>query len=176
MQLEEKDLNFIILCPELNIGGLRTTVSSIKVNYPGTRYLCAIAEEATKEDTDEIGKICSFVVGKGTITSLINQGMESSQRKWNSLVMAGVFVKKHLLKKISRWLESDRDIFYPIVGLNNWRFENSSLNGFSIQRDVFKDIGKMADKENNLEICRLFWALRAIEKGYKFKGIVGLKP
>ena len=38
----------------------------------------------------------------------------------------------------------------------------------------FTKIGKMAEI-GPYEICKLMWALDAIEKGYKFKAILGAK-
>jgi len=173
MELDE--FGFLVLCPGLNIGGLRTTISSIKVNFPRSHYICVIGDRARDSDLDEIDRICPVVKGRNSITSLINIGMESAKAEWNCVASAGVMAKYPIYRKLIRFLESERDIFYPVVDKVNWRFENSSLNGFCVHRDTFNDIGRFEEEDHSLELCRLFWAATAVEKGYQFKGLVGLK-
>lgn len=168
------NIGFVVLCPDLNIGGLKTTISSIKVNFPNASFVCVIGNKSTKEDVEEISKICPVKVGKNTITSLINCGMAASSAKWNCLVMAGVLVRYVIFNRLCRFLDSDMDVIYPVVNLSSWSFEKSSLNGFFVNRNTFKSIGDF-DEEESLETCRLYWAGSAIEQGCKLKGIVGLK-
>jgi hypothetical protein len=55
----------------------------------------------------------------------------------------------------------------------NDTFYNCTLNGLCINKNFFKEVGKLS--ENPLEISRKFWALDAKEKGAEFKCILGIK-
>lgn len=171
----DNNLGFVILSPSMNYGGLRTTINTIKANFPEAPYIVSIAENMDKKDQEEVKKMAPTVVAKSSVTALINKGIKQSKKDWICIVMSGSFVRYEILKKYRTFIKSDTDIGYPVANLKSWRFEESSLNGLFLNRKTFNKVGPFAENEHSLEICRLFWALDAIEKGCQFKGLVGVK-
>lgn len=177
------EFGFIIISPEHNIGGLKGTVRSIVNNYsPGVKIIC-VTEKGVKSDVfKEMNGICKTYKGGNTITSLINAGFEKGHAEWNIIVMEGCWVKGNLHSKYSTWINSYTDVLYSIVTSYNREglplkiykdFDECTLNGLCINRKFFKEVGKFS--ENPLGYSKFFWALDAIEKKGKFKGILGLK-
>lgn len=169
-----KPLNFgfVIICPSNNIGQIKTTINSIRHAYNTEKYVCAVPEECHADDLKEMSKLCKVVKGGDTITSLINAGMDKALcNEWNFLVIAGTWMRGNLDKKYSYFVESEKDILFPIVDRQT-NFVDGSINGFLIHKKAWKDVGHMPS-DNPLEICKLMWTMEAIEKGYKFKAILG---
>lgn len=159
------NVGFIILCPNCNIGQLTTTISSIKHSYPNSPYHCVLPEHCHPDD------LKSHVKGGKTITSLINAGMSPPPcDEWNFIIMAGNWVKKLLDKKYAYFMESEKDIFFPIVE-KKMNFVDGTMNGILIHRKAFQDIGFFANN-SPMEVCKLMWAIDAIDKGYQFKAIL----
>jgi hypothetical protein len=160
------DLGFIVLCFDADPYKPLTTLSSIDRAYPGAK-----TEMVSPPDFKHIHK--SAITGKGSLTSLINAGMSKPPAEWNVIVMAGVRVKEQLDKKYSPFMESRLDIFFPLIfGFHN--FLDAPMNGLTIHRDTFKEVGKFAD-DNPLEICKMMWFLEAHGKNCKFKAVAGCR-
>ena len=103
---------------------------------------------------------------------LLTRGLENAPcKEWNFVVIAGSWIRMGLDNKCSYFIESEKDILFPIVD-RKMNFVDGSINGFLIQKSLFQDIGPFAT-DHPLEICKLFWAMEAQEKGYKFKAILG---
>jgi hypothetical protein len=152
---------------------LWNTVSSIQVYYPDRPCVCATGEETPEEELKIMRKKCVTRVGKNTITSLINAGMNHAPSPWNFIVIAGSYVRAGLDQKFSYFVEKDKDILFPIVDRKLY-FPDGSINGILMHKKTWKEIGEMSEYES-LELCKLEWASRAIEKGCTFKGVVGAK-
>lgn len=166
------DYGFVIICPTANLGQIQTTVNSIKCNYPEAKYICVLPDNTHKDDIKEINKLVSSVVGGSTITSLINKGMSSPPCKnWNFLVIAGSWVRPRLERKFSSFIESEKDILFPIVD-KKANFIEGTLNGILVHKKTFKEVGSFSN-DNPLDICKIMWAMEAIDKGCKFKAVVG---
>lgn len=170
-----KDLNFgfVILCHDNNIGLLKSTASSIKARYPKTPIVCATNESLSIESVEEMKKICPTYKGKNTITSLINTGMRYSRAEWNFIVCAGVTVRAKMDQRFSYFIESEKDILFPIAE-NKIYFVDGTLNGLFINRNTWKEVGEM-DESGTLEEVKTLWAIAAIAKGVKFKAIANSK-
>lgn len=172
---EYKQLNigFLILCPEHNINLLRSTANSIKNRYPKAPLLCVTDVTANKEDLKEMKVICETIKGKNTFSSLINLGMKKTKAEWTFIVCAGAVVKWKMDERFSYFLESEKDILFPIAD-NKANFVDATLNGLFINKKTWEDVGEM-DDEGDIEWVKLLWGLKALEKGVKFKAIAGSK-
>jgi len=176
------NLGFIILSLDGNIGGLKNTIRSIKNEYPNEPIICSANKSIKPDPYKEMKLICTTYKSGNTITSLINKGFEKSTTEWSVLVMEGSRICKNLVKKYSMWINSEKDIVYPLIieynmngypcKINN-SFYNCTLNGLCINKNFFKSVGNLSD--NPLETSRIFWAIDAKEKGANFKSILGIK-
>jgi hypothetical protein len=180
----ETNLNFgfVILSPDHHMGRLQTSISSLKSQYPDASYICVTGEEAPAEDVTGMEKICPVFRGKKTITSLVNAGVENGHKEWNVFVVEGAFVAKGTIRKLFFAIKNKKDIVFPIVVSYDRQgkpvelraaFYNSTLNGLSIHRDTFREVGNLTD--NPLEVSKLFWADMAHEKGCQFKAVLGAR-
>lgn len=185
-KIKELSFGFVVIAPEHNIGRIQGTVRSIKNRYRhNTHITCAVDETTTISELEEIKKIkeiSNVVKGGGTITSLLNTGLENGHKEWNIIVIAGTCVRPTLDHKYSVWIESEKDILFPIVTDYNREgfpikiysdFYDGTLNGLCIHQKTFNQVGKFT--ENQLEISKKFWGLVASDKGCVFKAILGAK-
>jgi hypothetical protein len=176
-------INFIILSPEPNIGRLKGTIRSIKNNYgEQSKMICSIEKSIKKPELEEYKSLCPAFRAGQTITSLINNGIKHAYDGWNMLVIEGAWMPKNIEYRYKKWIENEKDILFPIV-VNYDRegnptkifstFADCTINGILINKKFFLSIGNLS--ENPLRISREFWSYSAIEKGAKFKGILGIK-
>lgn len=166
------DFGFVILCPEKNLNGLKSTAKTIKY-FHNRPVLAVVPKETTKEELKSFNEFCPTHKGGNTITSLINKGIDTIETPWATTIMAGVSVRARTCKKYHYFLENENDILFQVLD-RKYSFDECSLNGLMISKKAFKDVGSFDEKES-LEECKLLWALEAIQKGYKFKAIVGAK-
>jgi hypothetical protein len=131
-----------------------------------------VGNDVSKKEITEFNSLIKTYTAGTTITSLINKGLTESNSDWNFIFMAGSRIYYHLLTKFSYFAKDKTHILYPVVN-RKWAFDESSLNGLLIHKETFNDVGPFAEKEENIEIVKLFWAMDALEKGYKFRAIVG---
>ena len=173
-QYKPIQVGFVILATEGNIGHVKTTFSSIRHNYPLASHIVVVPEHISDDVVKNIGKLCPCYRGGTTITSLFNTGMNATPcEEWNFLVIAGSWIRPLLDRKYSYFIESDRDILFPIVD-RKMNFVDGSINGILVYKGTYLSIGPMDDK-NPLEICKLFWAMDAVDKGCRFKAVLGTK-
>lgn len=168
------DLNFIILLTEFRFSNLRITVSTIKSSFNNAKLLCMVPKDSKEEDIKTAKTICPVFKGNDTISSLINIGMKKSERPWNLVVMAGNIIRHNPILKYKRFLTSKKDIMYRVVDKGYWKWEDASIHGVLLHKDTLKDIGDLPESES-LQSCKLLWGGKAIEKGYAFKGLVGVR-
>lgn len=170
-----KDLKygFIILCPNLNIGHLKDAISSIDIYYPEAKTVIVLPGHCKKEDIETISKLKKIHKGDETIASMINTGIKHACHEWNFILFSKGWVKNKIDIKYSYFIESEKDILFPIIN-RNLNFAQADVNGMFVHYKSFQDIGDFPDMKD-LYISKLIWANKAIEKGYKFKGIVGAK-
>lgn len=173
MKTKPLTCGFIILCENHAVNLLQSTANSLKIRYPKSPFICSTDSSATVEDLAEMNLICKTYVGKLTISSLINAGMNNAPSNWNIIVMAGTTVKWNLDDKFANFIENEKDILFPVAD-KKWHFVDATLNGLLIHRKTWREIGNMADI-GTLEVVKLMWALNAIEKKVKFKAILGAK-
>jgi hypothetical protein len=171
-----KDLKygFIILCPNLNTGHIRNTIGSTDICYPDAKTVVIVPTDCNKEDLESLSKLKKTYKGGKTIASMINAGMKHASIEWNFILFPKGWIKSRIDIKYSYFVESEKDILFPIVN-RKLTFDKADINGLFIHKKAFQDIGDFPDMDN-LDISKLIWTTNAIEKGYKFKGIVGAKP
>jgi len=181
-QPKSLDFGFIILTPDNNPALLKYTVNSIKRNYPNQSHLCVVGDSINPDVLKELKIISPVVKGRDTITSLINAGMKKGHKGWNVIVMCGCWVHGGLDRKFSYFLESEKDVIFPIIANYNREgkpveifsnFMDCTLNGILIHQKTFKEVGDMTD--DSLEKSRMMWAATAIDMGCKFKSVLGVK-
>lgn len=173
MQIE-KDLGFVILLTEFRFGGLRATTATINSNFQNAHYICAVPEQSDENDIKIAKTICPIVKGKNTISSMINAGIEKSEKPWNLVVISGNIIRHKPVTRYEKWIDSKKDIMYRVTDKIHWRWEDASIHGMLIHKEAMKEIGGFLEEES-LPMCKLEWAARAIDKGYKFKGVVGIR-
>lgn len=164
---------FIILCAEGNIQHVRITVKSIKGRYQNVPFICVTDETINTEDFKELEKICPTYKAKNTFSSMINLGFKHAFAEWNILVMAGTSVRQNLDLKMSNFVDSEKDILFPVAE-RKYLFHEGTINGLMIHKKTFHTVGEW-DTNLSLETSKLLWASDAIEKGCMFKAIVGAK-
>lgn len=173
---KHNDLNFgfVILCHNHNTRLVQLTAKTIYGCYgKDIPLICVADNSANKEDMKELKEICPSYKGKDSWSSLINTGMKRSKAEWSFFIIAGSVVKRGLNDKFNVFLSSEKDVMFPIAE-GKADFIDATLNGLFINKKFFKEVGDMAT-DNPLEICKLMWALTAIEKGATFKAIMGTR-
>lgn len=165
------ECGFVILCPEFNMGQIKISINSLKFGYENSNRVCVVPQDTHADDLKEIKKYNPAYRGGNTITSMINTGMKYAPCKngWNFIITPGLWIKNGLKNKFSTFIETEKDILFPIVN-KKANFVDGTLNGILMHRDAFKEIGPFLE-EGPLNICKLMWCLSAIEKGFSFKAI-----
>lgn len=173
------NFGFVVLCPEKNVDGLNTTVTSIENVYKDFPIVCTVGDNCSDDEFSKMNGICRTVKGGDTITGLINLGVHSSDRPWNVVVFAGSWVRNYLRRKFDLFVKDERDILFPVVD-GRYNFVDGSMNGIILHKRAIEEIGDIPTVPmqkfgyDELELIKLFWATTALEKGFKFKAIIGM--
>lgn len=181
MIINQIKMGFIILSAEASTARVKSTYNSIINNLDCSSVICVVPKKTKKESIVELEKTCPVFKGKDTFTSLINSGYSNGIEDWNTTLIEGVVARKSIQKLYSSFCKSDKEILFsvnfikdllgkPIKIFDN--FYDCSLNGIMIHKKAFKEIG-LFEEYDSLEKSKLLWAANAIDKGYRFKGIVG---
>jgi hypothetical protein len=167
------DFGFIILAPEHNLGHIKSTVRCIKIRYPNTSVICVTDKSANRKDLAEIKEICPVYRAKDTFSSLVNKGMKETKNFWNIFVCAGATVGYEVYDRLSFFVSGENEVLFSVISKNH-TFETCSLNGMFINKNVWQKIGPW-ENEGNINEIKSFWCAYGLEKGIKFKGILGIK-
>lgn len=162
------DCGFIVVCPDANVAHLACTARFLNNRYASRPFIAV-----TNGPTDELSKICPSHRGGLCYQSLFNLGFRHATAPWNFVIAAGGPVPKNLDQKFSQFIESDKDILYPIVERRT-NFVDATMNGLLIHRDTYRLVGNLGES-NPLEICKLLWATDALALGCKFKAVAGCR-
>ena len=165
-----ESLGIIILNPESDPSSARITARTAKDYFPQANLKCVVGRNHA--ELSEIKRFCPVVIGGDTITSLIDAGLASIQQKWCLFVTSGTFLKIHSLRKHNYFCTSESDILFPVVD-RKWTFDEATINGLMLPTKILNDIGPMGDGIKDIKIAKLLWAMKAIEKKYNFKALVG---
>jgi hypothetical protein len=99
--------------------------------------------------------------------------MKNCNTEWCFLLQAGTYLTKNLIKKLSMFIFSDKDIIFPVKN-RVYDFIKNPLNGLLINKNTYNNIGVFG-KDNPEDIIKLLWAADAVKFGCTFKAIVGCK-
>lgn len=166
-----KDFNFIILCPQRNIGGFISTYKNLKEIFPSSGIICVLGEDATIQEFAEFNKICKTFKAKNTIASLLNVGYQYSERSYNLYILAKSRFSFGNFRKYSQFLLSEKDVLYPTVG-KKWEFEETNVNGLLIHKKAFEEVGPFNESAETFALSKLDWQDRGTNLGYQFKAMV----
>ena len=171
---DPKSLNYgyVIITPENNPAFVKITANSILNRNPEASLVCVCRKDIDDESERTITNICKLYKGNNTYTSLISEGMKHCPSEWNLYLISGAPVENKIQKKYSYFVESEKDILYPVID-RKMNFVQGSINGILMHKNA-KDLGCIPDS-NSLEKSKLIWSFNAVCQGYKFKGIVGVK-
>lgn len=98
-------------------------------------------------------------------------------------VLEGAIIPHGAAEKYSLFIENEKDILLPIVIDYNREgipvnlytdFIKCSLNGLFIHQTAFAEVGPFEDSLD-LPIAKMDWGMKAKEKGYTFKAVLGVK-
>lgn len=173
------DVGFLILCPDRNPGGLKSTLGSIRLHSYNRESLCVVGSNATAQEVKELKDLCATYKGKDTITSLVNTGMKKSKHEWTCIVFAGSRIQAFLERRW-KFATKETDILFPVLD-RKFDFVEGSFNGVLVNTKFFQKVGDLPTavmKKNGLndfEFAKFMWAVDAIEHGASFKGIVGMR-
>lgn len=167
------DFGFIILCPEETKRLLKSTTNLIKSRFPDSSFVCIVDSTTKDQELKEMNEFCPTYCGKNSFTSFFNTGMKHTLKDWNIFIICGTTVNSKLDEKISMFIENSLDVLYPIIDKQN-NFIDATINGLTINKKAWNLVGNMADV-GDLELIKTLWAIKAIEKGIKFKGVVGIR-
>lgn len=143
--------------------------------YPKSEAVIVVPANCSKDDADALAKLKKTYKGGKTIPSMINCGMKHAPcGEWNLIVFSKGWMRNRVDIKYSYFIETEKDILFPVTSHKTYNFVEENICLLMLHKDAFKTIGEFPDMEN-LETSKLIWANKAIEKKYKFKGVVGGK-
>ena len=93
--------------------------------------------------------------------------------EWVFTIFAGTTLRPKLDQKFGFFVASDKDVIYPVAN-GKFNFLEATLNGLFINKKFYKEVGEMQD-DGPLEMVKAEWAMAAMDKGCKFKAVVGSK-
>ena len=172
-QPKQLKTSFVIVCPDNSLSLLKNTANSIKSKYYDLPFICVANGAATPEELAEMKLICPAYKGKTTISSLINVGMRHAPAEWVFIVFAGSNLPQKLDAKFAFFVNNEKDILFPVVQRKT-NFIDGTWNGLYLNKKNFKEIGEFQEI-GELDEVKCDWAGRALEKGCRFKAIVGNK-
>ena len=105
----------MIICPDNSLSLLKSTANSIKSKYYDHPFICVANGSATVEDVAMMKCICPTYKGKKTISSMINVGLRHAPADWAFIVFSGSFLPGKMDEKFSFFINSEKDILFPIV-------------------------------------------------------------
>lgn len=171
-EIKDLDFGFIILCSDMNPVALKNTIRSLKLSHPTCPHIAIVPSMTKAEVIKEMKEDTTVFKAKDTITSLMNTGLRNAPADWNIFVMAGTWLKFRLAHKLSRFIENDSDVLFPIVDKVT-DFKHGSLNGLCMHKKTFKKVGPFAE-QGPIPTVKEEWAIYAVDLcGTKFKAILG---
>ena len=168
---KQLDFGFVVVSPTNNLGLLKTTMNSLARSYGSRPCVTVVPGDVTGADLKDLR--CGPVVNnEGSLASQINAGIaKATWKEWCMVIQAGTWVRGLLDVKFSCFVESSKDILFPVIDrITN--FVDAGWSGVFIHKQAFKALGPFPDNDPE-EWCKLLWVTEAIKQGYKFKGIVG---
>ena len=148
----------------------RTFDSFVNLQFNYKRILC-VSEKS--EITSPIFDDTVLCKSGNCMTSLIDAACKIAKTEWLFFVFAGSYMPKNIDNKNSRYAQDYRDVVFPVVN-RQWNFIDATMNGLLISKQFHEEVGDFGTG-NQLDITKLIWADKAMQKGAKFKAVVGAK-
>lgn len=63
---------------------------------------------------------------------------------------------------------------YPVVDRKH-AFDEATINGILMPKQAINEVGPFGDNNRSIQLVKMLWALQALNKGYKFKALVGAR-
>lgn len=174
------DVGYIVLCPDRNTAALKNTVGSVRYHTNNRECIAIVPKNTTAKELKEFKDICETYKGQDTITSLVNTGLKKLKHDWGCLMFGGSRIFQFTERRITSFAHTEKDVIYPVVE-GKFGFVEASFNGVVMTKKFFDEVGDFPTAAmlkaglNDFELAKMFWALDAMDKGAKFKGVVGLR-
>ncbi len=177
------EICFIVLSTDKNTRTLKATCNSLQ--FHNQHKICIVNNDIDKIKLKEFKEYCPTYVGENTWASLINTGIKNTKYDWNIFVVSGSRISKSTIVKLNTFCKNDKDIIFPITDFK-MNFVEGSINGLLINKNTFQEVGEFSTslkefcfltkkgKFNEFELVKSLWGASAVEKGCRFKGVVGL--
>jgi hypothetical protein len=168
-QAKDLDMCVAIISIDGNTSGILKTQRSmdfLSKNYPS---ITVMPENIELDSDQEIST--PIYQGGNCITSMFDVAISKSLAPWVYLIFAGSIIRKKIDIKLSKYVEAESDVLFPVVD-RIWNFIDGSVNGILINKNFHKSVGNFGSG-NPLKVTKLNWAEMALEKGVQFKAIVG---
>lgn len=169
MLFAPKDLKMTlgILSLDANSNSIQRTINSSKFLTFDCDKVVAIPQETVLSSSLGI----NVINGGNCITSMMDNIVKNIKTEWVYFVFAGTNLRKAVDQKNSMYVESYRDVLFPVVD-RIWNFVDGSMNGLLISKQFYQEVGDFGSGKN-LQVTKLLWAEKAMAIGGRFKGIVG---
>lgn len=173
------DLGFVILCIDRNIGGVKNSLGSVRFHSYNRESICVVPETTSAEEMKNFKQIVETHKGENTVTSLINVGMKKCRHDWAFMFFSSSRLPPYIEKKLSTWVKKDTDVLFPVAD-RKCEFSEGSFNGVLINKKFFELVGDFPsiiakNSQNDFELSKMFWAVKAMDHGCTFKAIVGMR-
>lgn len=170
-QAKDLDLCVAIISLNSNLNEIKKTHKRIEFLSKNHPAIVVVPENSNLSVEDINVANVPLFKGGNCITSMFDIAIENSIKPWVYLVFAGTTILQKIDVKLSRYVENESDVLFPVVD-RIWNFIDGSINGILINQKFHASVGNFGSG-NPLKVTKLNWAERALEKGVNFKAIVG---
>lgn len=170
-QAQDLDMCVAIISLDSRVNEIKKThkrIEFLSKNYPS---IIVVPEHSKIDITDINIDNTPLFRGGNCITSMFDIAIENSMKPWVYLIFAGTTILQKIDVKLSRYVDSEKDVLFPVVD-RIWNFVDGSINGILINQKFHASVGHFGSG-NPLKVTKLNWADRALQQGVRFKAIVG---
>ena len=165
------DMTIAVLAHEKSLAEIKRTFDSlVNLQFDYKRILCVSEKSDINSPIFDNTALCK---AGNCMTSLIDAACKIAKTEWLFFVFAGSYMPKNIDNKNSRYAQDYRDVVFPVVN-RQWNFIDATMNGLLISKQFHEEVGDFGTG-NQLDITKLIWADKAMQKGAKFKAVVGAK-
>lgn len=170
-QSSKLDMTVAVLAHEKPLKDIKRTFDSlVNLQHDYKRILCVSEQNELNHPVFDNTILCK---SGNSITTSIDAACKIAKTEWLFFVFAGSYLPKNIDNKNSRYAQDYKDVIFPVAN-RQWNFVEATMNGLLISKQFHEEVGDFGTG-NQLDITKLIWADRAMQKGVKFKAIVGAK-
>jgi len=165
------DMQVFVLCDKSSVKDTQYTVDSCAnfvYQYPRTVVI--------SEDTDAklfSGRGFQTICGGKNRLTMIDFAMQNCNSDWAFFIDSGSKIQNRIDEKNSQYVNEYNNVIFPVFN-RIYNFAAASLNGLLLNKKFYQEVGAFGYYDS-IEITKLIWADKALAKGVKFKGIVGVR-